>query len=31
VYDLHTYYTENISYELTEEKRAGLAKFLEAL
>jgi chorismate dehydratase len=31
VYDLHKYYTENISYELTEEKRAGLAKFLEAL
>ena len=31
VYDLHKYYTENISYELTDEKRAGLAKFLEAL
>ncbi len=31
VYDLHKYFTENISYELTEEKRAGLAKFLEAL
>lgn len=31
VYDLHKYYTDNISYELTDEKRAGLAKFLEAL
>ncbi len=31
VYDLHKYYTQNISYELTPEKRAGLAKFLEAL
>ena len=31
VYDLHQYYTENISYELTDEKRAGLAKFLKAL
>jgi chorismate dehydratase len=31
VYDLHKYYTENISYELTSEKRAGLNKFLEAL
>ena len=31
VYDLHKYYTENISYELTPEKRAGLEKFLEAL
>jgi chorismate dehydratase len=31
VYDLHKYYTENISYELTPEKRAGLNKFLEAL
>jgi chorismate dehydratase len=31
VYDMHQYFTENISYELTEEKRAGLAKFLEAL
>ncbi len=31
VYDLHKYFTENISYELTDEKRAGLAKFLEAL
>jgi chorismate dehydratase len=31
VYDLHKYYTENISYELTPEKRAGLERFLEAL
>ncbi len=31
VYDLHKYYTENISYELTPDKRAGLEKFLEAL
>ncbi|MCF8406820.1 MAG: menaquinone biosynthesis protein [Chitinophagaceae bacterium] len=31
VYDLHKYYTENINYELTSEKRAGLNKFLEAL
>jgi len=31
VYDLHKYYTQNISYELTPEKRAGLDKFLEAL
>lgn len=31
VYDLHKYYTENISYDLTPEKRAGLNKFLEAL
>jgi len=31
VYDLHKYYTENISYELTPEKKAGLGKFLEAL
>jgi len=31
VYDLHKYYTENISYELTPEKRAGLENFLEAL
>jgi predicted solute-binding protein len=28
---LHKYYTENISYELTPEKREGLARFLEAL
>ena len=31
VYDEHKYYTENISYELTPEKKAGLDKFLEAL
>ena len=31
VYDLHKYYSENISYELTPEKRKGLEKFLEAL
>ncbi len=31
VYDLHKYYTQNISYELTPEKRAGLERFLEAL
>ena len=31
VYDLHKYYTQNISYVLTPEKRAGLAQFLEAL
>ena len=31
VYDLHKYYTENISYELTPEKKAGLERFLEAL
>jgi len=31
VYDLHKYYTENISYELTPEKRAGLKLFLEAI
>ena len=31
VYDLHKYYTQNISYELTQEKRKGLDKFLEAL
>jgi chorismate dehydratase len=31
VYDLHKYYTENISYALTPEKSAGLNKFLEAL
>ncbi len=30
-YDLKTYYTENISYELTDEKRKGLEKFLELL
>ena len=31
VYDLHKYYTENISYEYDEEKKQGLARFLEAL
>ena len=31
VYDLHKYYTQNISYDLTQEKREGLEKFLEAL
>jgi chorismate dehydratase len=31
VYDLHKYYTQNISYELTQEKKKGLDKFLEAL
>jgi chorismate dehydratase len=31
VYDLHKYYTENISYELTPEKRKGLELFLEAI
>jgi chorismate dehydratase len=31
VYDLHKYYTENISYELTMEKKKGLERFLKAL
>lgn len=31
VYDLKKYYTENISYILTDEKRKGLALFLEKL
>ena len=31
VYDLHKYYTENISYELTREKRKGLKLFLELI
>lgn len=31
VYDLKKYYTENISYKLTEEKRKGLALFLSKL
>lgn len=31
VYDLKKYYTENISYVLTDEKRKGLALFLEKL
>lgn len=31
VFDLHKYYTEHISYELTSEKRKGLEKFLSFL
>jgi chorismate dehydratase len=31
VYDLHKYYTENISYKLTPEKRKGLELFLELI
>ena len=31
VYDLHTYYTKNISYDLTPKKREGLALFLKSL
>ncbi|MDE3235855.1 MAG: menaquinone biosynthesis protein [Bacteroidota bacterium] len=31
VYDLKKYYTENISYQLTDEKRAGLQEFLKLL
>ncbi|MBO9204585.1 MULTISPECIES: menaquinone biosynthetic enzyme MqnA/MqnD family protein [Niastella] len=31
VFDLHKYYTEHISYELTPNKRKGLEKFLEFL
>lgn len=31
VYDLYTYYTKNISYQLTDDKRKGLALFLEKL
>ena len=31
VYSLQTYYTKNISYELTDEKRKGLQLFLEML
>lgn len=31
VYDLKTYYTKNISYKLTDEKRKGLQLFLELL
>jgi chorismate dehydratase len=30
-YNLHTYYTKNINYELTEDKRKGLELFLEYL
>jgi chorismate dehydratase len=31
IYDLQTYYRQNISYELTDEKRKGLDKFLSFL
>lgn len=31
VYDLHTYYTQNISYSFTLEKKAGMKLFLESL
>jgi len=31
VYDLHKYYTENISYEFTEEKKKGLESFLKLI
>ncbi len=31
IYDLHKYYTENISYLLTDEKRKGLEQFLSLL
>jgi chorismate dehydratase len=31
VYDLKKYYTQNISYELTAEKRKGLELFLKYL
>jgi len=31
VYDLHTYYTKNISYSFTPEKKAGMKLFLESL
>ena len=31
VYDLHKYYTENISYVYDEEKKQGLERFLEVL
>ena len=30
-YDLHTYFTENIRYYLDEDKKKGLAKFLEMI
>ena len=30
-YDLHTYYTENIKFYLDEEKKKGLARFLELI
>ena len=31
VYDLHKYYTENISYEYTEDKKKGLDRFLSLI
>jgi chorismate dehydratase len=31
IYDLQTYYRQNISYELTHEKKKGLEKFLSFL
>jgi chorismate dehydratase len=31
VYDLHKYYTENISYAYDDEKKQGLSRFLNAL
>ena len=31
VYDLHKYYTENISYEYTEDKKKGLDRFLNLI
>jgi chorismate dehydratase len=31
VYDLHKYYTENISYTLTAEKKKGLQSFLKLI
>ena len=31
VYDLHKYYTENISYKLTEEKKKGMESFLKLI
>ena len=31
VYDLHKYYTDNISYTLTEEKKKGLESFLKLI
>lgn len=30
-YDLHTYYTDNIKFKLDEDKKKGLARFLELL
>jgi chorismate dehydratase len=31
VYDLHKYYTQNISYEYTEDKKKGLDRFLNLI